>query len=278
MVIENFFSLCGIIVRNRNIFICYYIIIYIKIHNTLSLNFYFMYQNKTISVIFPAYNEEENIVNAIVEFFNTKIVDEIVAVDNNSTDNTAKEIKKTKARYVLEKRQGYGYALQRGLKEANGDLIFMCEPDGTFIAKDMFKMLTYADDFDVVFGSRTSKTLIWDGAKMDWFLRVGNVIVAKLLEYLHNGPCLTDVGCTFKMIKRTALNKLIDKFTVGTSHFSPEFMLLCIKSHLKCVEIPVNYKSRIGDSKITGNTWNAFKLGLRMIGLTFKYKFKGNYG
>lgn len=237
-----------------------------------------MYKNKSISVIFPAYNEEENINRAIEEFFNIKVVDEIIAVDNNSTDNTAKEIKKTKARYVLEKKQGYGFALQRGLREAKGDLVFMCEPDGTFIAKDIFKMLTYADEFDVVFGTRTSKSLIWEGAKMDWFLRVGNVFIAKLLEYIHNGPCLTDVGCTLKMIKRQALQKIMEKFTVGSSHFSPEFMILCIKNGFKCVEIPVNYKGRIGQSKITANPWKAFKLGLRMIWLICKYKAHVKHG
>lgn len=108
---------------------------------------------------------------------------------------------------------------------------------------------------------------------MDWFLRVGNVFIAKLLEYIHNGPCLTDVGCTLKMIKKQALQKIIGKLNVGSSHFSPEFMILCIKNGLKCVEIPVNYKGRVGQSKITSTSWKAFKLGLKMIGLTFRYKF-----
>ena len=50
-----------------------------------------MYQGKTISVIFPAYNEEKNIKNAIDDFFSIKVVDEIIVVDNNSKDNTVKE-------------------------------------------------------------------------------------------------------------------------------------------------------------------------------------------
>jgi len=234
-----------------------------------------MYQTKTISVIFPAYNEEQNIKNAIEEFFNTGVVDEIIAVDNNSTDKTPSEIKKTKAVYMLETKQGYGNAICRGLREAKGDIIFMCEPDGTFLATDIFKMIAYIDEFDVVFGTRTSKSLIWEGAKMDWFLRVGNVFIAKLLEYLYNGPCLTDVGCTFKMIKKDALKKIMPHFRVGGSHFSPEFMILCIKSKMKCLEIPLNYKGRIGQSKITSTTWKSFRLGMRMIGLIFSYKFIG---
>lgn len=233
-----------------------------------------MWNKKKISVILPAYNEEKYIKKAVDDFFNTKVVDEVIVVNNNSKDKTLEEAKKTKARIVTETKQGYGWANRRGLYEAKGDYIFTCEPDGTFVAKDIFKFLAYSEEFDVIFGTRTSKSLIWDNANMGWFLRFGNTVVAKYLEYLHNGPCLTDVGCTFKFIKKDALNKIMGKFTVGKSHFSPEFMILCLKNKLKCVEIPVNYRGRIGESKITGNPVKAFKLGLIMILLITKYLFK----
>jgi glycosyltransferase involved in cell wall biosynthesis len=233
-----------------------------------------MWKNKEVSVVFPAYNEGENIRNAITDFFSTKVVDEIIVVDNNSGDRTAEEVKKTKARLVRETKQGYGYALQKGLSEAKGDYIITSEPDGTFIGKDVFKLLVYADDFDVVFGTRTSKECIWSGAKMNWFLRLGNVFVAKLLEYIHNGPCLTDVGCTMKLIRRGALKKIQKKFTIGGSHFSPEFMILAIQNKLRCIEIPLNYKQRVGKSKITSNFWKSFKLGLIMVGLILRYRFR----
>ena len=233
-----------------------------------------MYKNSTISVVFPAYNEEKGVKAAIEDFFSTGIVDEIVVVDNNSKDRTAEIVRKTKARLVVEKKQGYGFALRRGLMDAKGDLIFMAEPDGTFQGSDLFKFLPYVDECDVIFGTRTSKTLIWDKAKMSSFLRFGNVFIAKALEYLHNGPCLTDVGCTLKVIHRRALKKIENKFTVGRSEFSPEFMVLCIKSKMRVLEIPVNYKPRVGISKITNNSWNSFKLGLKMIWLIVAYKFK----
>jgi glycosyltransferase involved in cell wall biosynthesis len=231
-----------------------------------------MYDSKKVSVIFPAYNEEENIKNAIEDFFSTGIVDEIIVIDNNSKDKTAEMIKSTKAKYFLETKQGYGHALQKGLSEATGDYIITAEPDGTFTGKDILKLLIYSDDFEAVFGTRTSKEFIWSGANMNWFLRLGNVFVAKLMEYLYNGPCLTDVGCTMKLIKREALKKIDSKFTVGSSHFSPEFMILCLTNKIKTIEIPVSYGKRIGQSKITGSFWNAFKLGLIMIGLLFSYK------
>ena len=232
-----------------------------------------MWNKKTVSVVFPAYNEAENIANAIKDFLSTGIADEIVVADNNSRDGTGEKARKAGARVVLQTKQGYGWALRKGLEAAKGDLIITAEPDGTFVGKDILKLLVYSDDFDVVFGTRTSKELIWEGAKMNWFLRIGNVLVAKLLEYLFNGPCLTDVGCTMKLINRVALRKIQGKFTVGGSHFSPEFMILAIKNSLKCIEIPVNYKSRVGQSKITSNNWKSFKLGLTMIGMIIKYRF-----
>ncbi len=233
-----------------------------------------MWKGQKVSVVFPAYNEEENIRKAVGEFFATGLVDEIVVVDNNSTDKTDEEVEKTQARLVKENRQGYGYALRRGLKEAKGGIIIMAEPDGTFMAKDVLKLLVYSDDFDVVLGTRTAKELIWSGANMGHFLRLGNWFIAKVLEYAHNGPSLTDVGCTLKLIKGPQLRKIIGRFTVGGSAFSPEFMILCVKNGFSIVEIPVNYKSRVGTSKITGNFFKALRLGLRMIWLILAYKFR----
>jgi len=160
------------------------------------------------------------------------------------------------------------------LAEATGDFIIMAEPDNSFLGKDVQKLLVYADDFEVVFGTRTSKSLIWSRAKMEGFLRYGNTAVAKLLEYLHNGPCLTDVGCTMKLIKRESYEKIAHKLNIGDSRFSPHFMIVCIRSRLKCVEIPVNYRERIGESKITSNFWKSFKLGMRMILMIIKSRLE----
>jgi len=232
-----------------------------------------MWNKQKVTVVFPTYNEEDYVGKAVKDFLSTKVVDELIVIDNNSKDRSAEIAKKAGAKVIKETKQGYGWANRRGLKEASGDIIITAEPDGTFMGKDIIKLLNYADDFDVVFGTRTSKELIWKGAKMDWFLRIGNVAVAKLLEYVHNGPCLTDVGCSMKLIKREAYNKIRTKFRVGGSSFSPEFMIVAIKSKLKCVEIPVNYRERIGDSKITSDFWKSFTLGLVMIKLILVRKF-----
>jgi glycosyltransferase involved in cell wall biosynthesis len=235
-----------------------------------------MYKNKKVSVVFGTYNEADSIREVIDGFFATGFVDEVIAVDNNALGNTKQEIEKTKARRVVETKQGYGHAYMRGLREATGDLIVMVEVDGTFEPKDLHKFLLYSNDFPVVFGTRTSRASIWSGAFMPFSVRFGNWAVAKLLEVVHNGPTLTDVGCTYKLISREALEKIIPLFPLseGGPKWSPEFMVWTLKKGFVPIEIPVIYKPRIGDSMYTGSIWKAAKLGFKMIPMIIKYKFK----
>jgi glycosyltransferase involved in cell wall biosynthesis len=81
----------------------------------------------------------------------------------------------TSARVITEINQGYGHALRRGLREATGDFVIMAEPDGTFVARDVHKLLAYADDFDMVCGTRTTRELIWEQANMGRFPPLGQL-------------------------------------------------------------------------------------------------------
>jgi glycosyltransferase involved in cell wall biosynthesis len=231
-----------------------------------------MYGNKRVSVVLPAYNEELHIRQAVEDFFLPGVVDEVVVVDNNSRDRTAEEAAKTPARIVAEPTQGYGHALRRGLQEAVGDLVILAEPDGTFVGRDILKLLAYSDDFDMVCGTRTTRELIWAQANMGWFLRVGNWVVAKLIQILHDGPSLTDCGCTLRLIHKSAIEKIHGHLTVGGSHFLPEMVILALKCGLRVIEVPVNYRGRVGESKITGTLKGTLSTGLRMIGLVFRYR------
>jgi glycosyltransferase involved in cell wall biosynthesis len=233
-----------------------------------------MYNNKSFSLVFPAFNEEKNIKETIHEFEDINFFDEIIIVDNNSTDNTATEIKQTKSIYVLEKKQGYGAALRRGLEETKGDYIVMCEPDGTFSANDIYKFLPYINDFDCVFGTRTYKPFIQKGAKMYTLLRWGNFIVAKFLEIIFSGPRLSDVGCTYKLLSRDSYNQVGKSLSVIGSEFQPELMIKLILSKKKIIEIPVNYLKRKGESKITHNFFATSVLAIKMIILIIKLRLK----
>tara|TARA_A100001015_G_scaffold311910_1_gene416088 strand:- start:374 stop:1084 length:711 start_codon:yes stop_codon:yes gene_type:complete len=233
-----------------------------------------MFNNKSFSLILPAYNEETHIKKNIETFSETKIFDEIIVVDNNSTDLTKIEIEKTDAKYLCEKIQGYGAALRKGMESSNGDYIVLCEPDSTFSAKDIYKFLAYIDDFDCIFGTRTTKSLIHKSAKMQFSLRIGNILVAKVLEYMFLGPTLSDVGCTYKVISREAYQKIKSDLKVIGSEFQPELMINLILKKIKILEIPVNYLEREGKSKITYNFTSSFVLALKMLLLMFRLRIK----
>ncbi len=233
-----------------------------------------MWRNARVSVIFPTYNERDSIFAAIGEFLATGHVDEVVVVNNNAAEGTDEEVRRTSARLVHEPRQGYGFAIQRGFQEATGDLLIVAEPDGTFRGKDVLKLLAYAEDFDVVYGSRTYRQFIWTGANMGLFLRWGNYAVAKLMEFLFNGTNLTDVGCTLRLIKAPALRQIQPDFRVGGSFFGPEMMLLSLLYGQTMVQIPVNYTKRVGTSSVTGDPLKAVRLGLRMIVLILEYRMR----
>ncbi len=233
-----------------------------------------MWNGKTVSVALPTYNEKQSIRECIERFLATGVVDEVVVCNNNAAPGTSEEVAQTPAHEVFETRQGYGWSVRKALAESSGDLIILCEPDGSFEPYDVFKLLAYSMDFDVVFGSRTNARLIWTGANMGWFLKWGNWLVAKYMEFMFNTPSLTDVGCTMRLIKREVLQAVQPSFTIGGSHFGPQMMLLCIWSGARVIEIPLNYKERIGRSMVTGSHWQAFVVGLKMIGLITRFRLQ----
>jgi glycosyltransferase involved in cell wall biosynthesis len=233
-----------------------------------------MYKDKTICLILPSYNEETNIRNCIQKFTELDIFDEIIAVDNNSSDNTANEIKKTTAKYIFEKHQGYGMAIRTGISNSSCHYIVICEPDATFEATDIYRFLPFTNQFDCVFGTRTSKSTIGKGAKMPFYLRYGNILFGKILGYLFSGPTLTDVGCTYKLIKKESYDEIKNRLTITGSEFQPELMINLINNRNSIIEIPVNYYARKGTSKITYNFVSSLSLGFRMLYLILRLRIK----
>lgn len=223
-----------------------------------------MWNGKKVSVVFPTYNEKDSIRTAIEDFQKSGYVDEIVVVNNNAAPGTREEVERTSARQVFEPRQGYGYAIRRGLDEARGDLVVISEPDGTFIARDIIKLLVFSDDYDAVWGTRTDIRLVGAGANMAMHMRWGNFLVAKFLQLLFNTTRLSDVGCTFKLFHRKVIDGIRPDFTVGGSHFGPEIMILTELHGFEAIEIPVNYLRRIGKSSVTGSMRKTMVLAIVM--------------
>ena len=236
-----------------------------------------MWKGKSVSVVLPTYNEKDSIAQHINDFFSTGVVDEVIAVNNNAVAGTDSAVLTTDAKIVHEPRQGYGFSIRRGLKESSGDLIVISEPDGTFVANDIVKLLAYTDDFSIVFGSRTLYTMIWKGANMGAFLRHGNFFVAKMIEVFFNTTTLSDVGCTFRLLDRQSLDILTPAFTIGESHFGLEMMLIAIEKQIRFIQIPVNYQKRVGVSSVTGDLSKTIVLGFTMIGFSFRKRLESTW-
>ena len=237
-----------------------------------------MWRDKTVSVVMPTYNEKDSIRSAIEDFRASGFVDEVVVVNNNAAPGTDDEVRAGRAVLVYEPRQGYGHAIRRGLQEATGDYIVVAEPDGTFSGRDVVKLLAYADDCDVVYGTRTHREFIWAGANMGRFLKWGNYFVAKLLEFSFNTSNLTDVGCTLRLLSRKAVRELEPHFRIGGSAFGLEMMLLSVIRGLHVVQVPVNYTRRVGRSSVTGDPVKSVALGLWMIGLIVVHRLRSALG
>lgn len=235
-----------------------------------------MWNGRRVSVVLPTYNEKDSIRQVILDFWATGVVDEVLVINNNAAPGTSEEVAGTNAIEIVETTQGYGHAIRRGLRDATGDYIVVCEPDATFLPADVFKLLAYAADFDIVYGSRTSQQLIWRGANMGLFLRWGNWAVAKYMELLFNATTLTDVGCTLRLVRREVAQRLLTSFTIGSNEFGAEMMIRSLQDGGKVIQIPVNYLPRVGESSVTGNPIKAFTLGMRMIWLITRSRMARN--
>jgi len=218
----------------------------------------------------PAFNEVLSISQVVQDFLSHPLVHEVIVIDNNSTDGTGDLALEAGAIVVTCGIQGFGSAIKAGmhwwLDNSKNEYLFLVESDGTFSALDLSKFIAYRDVGDVVLGSRTSKSLIWSGAYMPGWVRLGNWFVAKFCELLFNGPSLTDIGCTAKLLKRNVVSRLKFQELTNGSHFNEQILIDFLEMSIPIVEIPVNYMRRIGHSKITGgNMKSTLRVGITMI-------------
>lgn len=229
-----------------------------------------MWNGKTLAVVLPTYNEKDSIADCVRRFQAQPEVDEVIVVNNNAAPGTSQEVAATGAREVLESTQGYGAAIKRGLREADTDLVCVCEPDGTFNPEDLRKLLAFMPECDLVVGSRTVSNFIWQGANMGWFLRWGNWAVAKLIEVLYNTAYLSDVGCTFRVMTREQAETILGRSRLDGSAYGLEMLLISVITRARMVQVPVNYHERVGVSSVTGDLGKTVRLGLEMIGLVLR--------
>ncbi|KKR07390.1 MAG: Glycosyl transferase, family 2 [Candidatus Peregrinibacteria bacterium GW2011_GWC2_39_14] len=233
-----------------------------------------MWRGKSVSVVLTSYRERHSIREIIDDFFATGVVDEVIVVDNNAEMGSKEEVQKTRAKLFFETKQGQGYALQTGMREAHGDYVILCEGDGTFSPHDVEKFLLYGAEFPVVFGTRTNTSLIGHDSAMFFLRRIADVLEGKLIEILFRSNRLTDIGCTYKLLRQETVRQLQPHWIKGDSHFITEVTLQVVARHIPFVEIPVAFKKRVGISAVTESFPNVAKWGVKLLLFIILFRLK----
>lgn len=226
-----------------------------------------------IKVIIPAYNEQDSIANVINDI--PKLVDEVIVVSNNSTDLTETNAKNAGATVLKESNKGYGYACLKGMdyiaKQTNKpDIIVFLDGDYSDYPEELSKIIApiLDNNTDFVIGARV-KNLREEGSMTPQQI-FGNWLATTLMS-LFFGAKFTDLGPfrAIKYDKLLALN-MVDK----TYGWTVEMQLKALKQKLTYIEVPVNYRNRIGVSKVSGTIKGSIFAGVKILTWIFKYSFK----
>ena len=228
-----------------------------------------MWLKKTVAAIVPASQNKDSIFKVIQELDATGYIDEIVVVDNNVDTETLKQIKKTRARFVGQRKYGVGRSIRAGIKNTKADLIIITDPDGTYRGADISKLLAYSEDFDSVFGSRTHVPLIGKGSGMTFARRIIDDFFGKMVSLLFLSSPLTDVGCILRLTNRKGWGKVAKECTSDSEMFFAQWLIGAAKNKVRFIEIPVNFTA----SKTFDGKESTFYLAVRGLQIFF-YMFK----
>ena len=226
-----------------------------------------------IKVIIPAYNEADSITHVINDI--PKIVEEVIVVSNNSTDLTEANAKNAGATVLVEPNRGYGFACLKGMdyvaqQDEKPDIIVFLDGDYSDYPEELTKIVEpiIEKDIDFVIGAR-DKELREDGS-MTIPQVFGNWLATTLMKIMFRST-FTDLG-PFRAIKYNKLLALnMEDQTYG---WTVEMQLKALKQKMSYTEVPVNYRNRIGVSKVSGTVKGAIFAGVKILTWIFKYSFK----
>ena len=220
-----------------------------------------------ISIIIPAFNEESSI-GLVLDALPQDKIHEIIVVNNNSTDDTARVATAHGARVVEEPQKGYGSACLKGIDELNApDIVVFLDGDFSDFPEEIVELVSPIEkgDADFVLGSRMilteSRRALLPQA------RYGNRLAVFLIKLFFNYS-FTDLG-PFRAIRYSSLMAIgMQDMDFG---WTVEMQIKAVKNGLRIQELPVKYRERIGVSKITGTVSGTFKAGTKIIYTIFKY-------
>ena len=224
----------------------------------------------SVTVIIPAYNEEGSIAKVIKEI--PSLVNEIIVVNNCSTDRTATVAATAGATVLDENRMGYGYACLKGIEHAARqqsppEVVVFLDGDFSDYPVELIKIIAPIQNNEVEFvvGARV-KELREEGSMTPQQI-FGNWLACFLMKGLFNST-FTDLG-PFRAIKWETLQSL--KMSDKTYGWTVEMQLKVLRQKISYQEIPVSYKKRIGVSKVSGTIKGTIFAGAKIIGWIFKH-------
>ncbi|MWW26316.1 glycosyltransferase family 2 protein [Algibacter lectus] len=226
-----------------------------------------------IKVIIPAYNEADSITHVIKAI--PDIVNEVIVVSNNSTDDTEINARNAGATVLKETNKGYGYACLKGMEyianqSKKPDIIVFLDGDYSDYPEELTKIVSpiINDNLDFVIGARVKE--LREAGSMTMPQIFGNWLATTLMSLFFNAK-FTDLG-PFRAIKYNKLLALnMEDKTYG---WTVEMQLKALKQKLSYTEVPVNYRNRIGVSKVSGTVKGAIFAGAKILGWIFKYSIK----
>ena len=226
-----------------------------------------------VSVIIPTLNEEEPIVGVVRALAATKVPDEIIVVDNGSTDRTAARACAAGARVITEPRRGYGRACAAGVRSLSPecDIVVFLDGDGSdrpeFVNHLVDPIL--AGKYDFVIGSRTRGQR--EPGSMNFQQILSGRSAGAILRLLY-GIRYTDM-CPFRAIRRDALERLgMREQTYG---WNLEMQMRAARAALRILEVPVNHHRRAGgESKVSGTLRGTFVAGAKILATLLRIAFE----
>jgi len=224
-----------------------------------------------IDVIIPAYNEEQSI-GFVVGDIPKNLVREVVVVNNRSSDDTRAVAEAAGAKVIDQLEMGYGSACLKGIsylqaKSNAPDIVVFLDGDYSDYPQQMTEIVRpiVEENYDMVIGSRALGNK--EGGSMMPQQIFGNWLATSLMKLLYN-VSFSDLG-PFRAIKYSSLMSL---GMCDTNYgWTVEMQVKAAKKKLSFTEVPVDYKKRIGTSKVTGTIKGTVMAGYKILLTIFKY-------
>jgi len=219
-----------------------------------------MYKGSRITVVIPCLNEEKGIEQVLHDL--PDFVDEVIVVDNNSTDRTAEVAKKMGAIVVSELYRGYGRAYKKGFNHASGDVIVTLDGDYSYPVDALSYLLEAFLHCRVGFLS-ASRFPILNPESMSLKHRIGNWVLSVVMSLLFL-RWVNDSQSGMWIFRRDALSKM--KLRSDGMAFSEEIKIEAIRNRsIGFREIFINYSNRVGEKKL-----QPWRDGIRNIAFLFR--------